>query len=139
MANIEEVGLTADDLVKFLATKFLTSTSVGNRNLRLTIADVTKQQLRNKNGGMEWKPVLVFTDGQQLPLNKTNLRAIKEKLGDNPAMWIGAVVNVFTDDSVIFEGKPALRVKVLKGPDPTPVVKKPEPVPTGPDYDDIPL
>ena len=118
MANTESRALTADDLVKFLATRFLSSTVVGTRNLQLTISQVKQQLLRDKNGGTEWKAVLVFSDGQQLPLNKTNLRTIKEKLGDDPAAWIGAVIRVFTDDSVKFEGKAALRVKVLKAPGP---------------------
>ena len=85
MANTESRALTADDLVKFLATRFLSSTVVGTRNLQLTISQVKQQLLRDKNGGTEWKAVLVFSDGQQLPLNKTNLRTIKEKLGDDPA------------------------------------------------------
>jgi hypothetical protein len=120
MAKSEVPPLTADDLAKFLATRFLTSTVVGTRDLQLKISHVNKQQLRDKNGGTEWKPVLVFTDGQQLPLNKTNLRAIKEKLGGDPAAWVGAVISVFTDDSITFEGKPALRVKVLKAAKPGP-------------------
>ncbi|MGV7215024.1 hypothetical protein [Bradyrhizobium sp. UFLA05-112] len=120
MANIEGKALTADDLVKFLATRFLSSTAVGTRNLQLTISGVEQQLLRDRNGRMEWKPVLVFSNGQQLPLNKSNLRTINEKLGDDPAAWIGAVTSVFTDDSITFEGKPALRVKVLKAAKPGP-------------------
>jgi hypothetical protein len=50
-------------------------------------------------------------------------------LGDDPAAWAGAVIEIFTDPTVIFDGKPALRVKVLKVP-----AKKPGP--KGPGSDD---
>ena len=126
----EGEDFTAEDLKKSLAAKFLSSTALGNRKLRLTISKVKKQELRSDNGGTELKPVLLFSDSpQELPLNKTNLRVLKEKLGDDPAAWAGAVIEIFTDPTVIFDGKPALRVKVLKAP-----VTKPGP--NGPGFDD---
>jgi hypothetical protein len=136
MAKLENAfdegeDFTADDLEGFLASRFLSSTVLGNRKLRLTIAKVTKQALRSdKNGGTELKPVLHFSDSpQQLPLNKTNLSVLNEKLGGDPAAWAGAVIEIFTDPTVKFDGKPALRVKVIKAP-----TRKPGP--TGPGSDE---
>jgi hypothetical protein len=126
----EGAVLTSADLDELLAARFLSSTAVGTRKLRLIIAKVTKKALRSDKNGTEMKPVLSFSDSpQELPLNKTNLRVLKEKLGDDPADWAGAVIEILTDATVIFDGKPALRVKVFKLP-----AKKPGP--KGPGSDD---
>jgi hypothetical protein len=126
----EGEDFTADDLEEFLKPKFLSSTTVGNRRLRRTIAGVKKLRLRSdKSGGTELKPVLHFSDSSELlPLNKTNLRMLKAELGD-PTDWAGAVIEIFTDPTVIFDGKPALRVKVIKVP-------ATKPGPNGPGSDD---
>ncbi|KGT73273.1 hypothetical protein MA20_45330 [Bradyrhizobium japonicum] len=127
----QEEDFTAEDLEKSLASKHLTSTVVGNRKLRLTISMVKKRKFKNEDGSTEIKPVLHFLESaSSLPLNKTNLRTMIAELGDKPQKWVGAVIGVFTDPTLIFNGKPALRVKVLKAP---------EPGPTDPDSDDIPL
>ena len=130
MAKEEDEDFTAEDLAKSLASKYLTSTAVGSRKLRLTVSKVKKQRFINEDGSSEIKPVLHFSDtSEMLQLNKTNRRTLKAELGDPPA-WVGAVIGVYTDPTLIFNGKPALRVKVLKAP---------EPGPTGPDSDDIPF
>ena len=103
-----------------LASKYLTSTAIGNRKLRLTVSKVKKQKFSNEDGSTEIKPVLHFSDSSQLlQLNKTNRRMLKAELGDPPA-WVGAVIGIFTDPTVIYNVQPALRVKVLKAPDPGP-------------------
>jgi hypothetical protein len=125
----EGEDFTTADLEKFLETKLLSSTVVGNRKLRLTASKLKKQELRSDNGGMELKPVLHFADSPQLlPLNKTNLRTLYAELGD-PQAWAGAVIGIFTDPTVIYNGQPALRVKVLKAP-------TTKPGPNGPGSDD---
>jgi hypothetical protein len=114
----EEKDFTAEDLEKSLASKYLTSTALGDRKLRLTVSKVKKQEFSNEDGSKEIKPVLHFSDSSQmLQLNKTNRRTLKAELGDPPA-WVGAVIGIFTDPTVIYNGKPALRVKVLKAPGP---------------------
>jgi hypothetical protein len=122
----EGEDFTANDLEGFLAAKLLSSTVLGNGKLRRTIDKVKKQKLRSdKNGGTELKPVLHLDSSQLLVLNKTNLRTLKMELGGDPAAWAGAVIEIFTDPTVMFDGKPALRVKVLRAP-------TPKPGPTGP-------
>jgi hypothetical protein len=113
----EGEDFTAEDAREFLAPKFLSSTVVGARKLRLTISKVKKQQLRiDKNGGTELKPVVHFCDSAQLlPLNMSNLATLNAELGD-PKTWAGAVIGVSTDPTVKFNGTPALRVKVLEAP-----------------------
>jgi len=129
LINTSAGDFTAEDLEEFLATKLLSSTVVGNRMLRRTASKLKKQELRSDNGGTELKPVLHFADSPQLlPLNKTNLRTLYAELGD-PQVWAGAVIGIFTDPTVTYNGKPALRVKVLKAP-------ATKPGPDGPGFDD---
>jgi len=84
----------------------------------------------DKSGGTKLTPVLHFQLPHLglLPLNKTHLRTLKAELGDPPA-WVGADIGIFADPTVIFDGKAALRVKVLKAP-------ATKPGPNGPDFDD---
>src|SRR6516165_4850001 len=115
---------TADDLVESLETKFLSGTTLGNRRLRLTIAGVKKMPLRDpKTGQTEKKPVLGFTNGQLLALNKINRQVLRDALGDDPSKWIGAVVEVRTESTSM---GPGIRLNVTKS-------KKPGPAPTDPD------
>jgi hypothetical protein len=130
----EGKDFTADDLEEFLSPKFLSASAVGNRRLRRTSAGVKKLGLRSDKGsGTEWKPVMRFSDSSELlPLNKTNVRTLKAALGD-PTAWAGAVVEIFTDPTIMYDGKPALRVKVIRAP-------TTKPGPTGPGSDnDIPF
>jgi hypothetical protein len=123
---------TADDLEDNLQSKFLSGTSLGNNKLRLTITGVKNMPLRDsKTGNTEKKPVLGFTNGQLLPLNKTNLRSLKEKLG-NPAKWPGAMLDIYTETTSM---GPGIRLSVVTGSK-----TKSVPVSTDPDMnDDIPF
>jgi hypothetical protein len=120
----EGENFTAKDLAEILFTKILSPTLLGNHKVRLTIAKVKKLESRSDNGGTELTAVLHFSECShvRLPLDKTNLRELA-RLGD-PAAWVGAVIEISTVK--FFDGKPALRVKVLKapatkpGPDSTP-------------------
>jgi hypothetical protein len=120
---------TADDLEDNLQSKFLSGTSLGGKRLRLTAAGVKNMPLRDsKTGNIEKKPVLGFTNGQLLPLNKTNLRMLKEKLGD-PSKWPGAILDVYTETTSM---GPGIRLNVISKS------KKPGPASTDLD-DDIPF
>ena len=120
---------TADDLVESLETKFLSGTTLGNRRLRLTIAGVKKMPLRDpKTGQTEKKPVLGFTNGQLLALNKINRQVLRDALGDDPSKWIGAVVDVRTESTSM---GPGVRLNVIS-------TAKKESSSTGMD-DDIPF
>jgi hypothetical protein len=133
MVNYEDVidegeDFTAKDLGEFLSTKILSAAWLGKSKVQRTISKVKKQKLRTDNGGTVLKPVLHFSDRHlPLPLDKTNLGELAQ-LGD-PAAWVGVVIGIFTDPTVIVDGEPALRVKVLKVP-----VRKPGP--NGPGFDD---
>jgi hypothetical protein len=125
----EGEDFTAEDMEEFLAPKYLTSTALGNRKLRLTISKVKKREFPSEGGGTEVKPVLHFADSSQpLRLNNTNLRTLSAELGD-PQTWPGAVIGVSTDPTVKFNGIAALRVKVLNAP-------TAKPGPNGPGSDD---
>ena len=92
-------------MVESLETKFLSGTTLGNRRLRLTIAGVKKMPLRDpKTGQTEKKPVLGFTNGQLLALNKINRQVLRDALGDDPLKWIGAVVEVRTESTSMGPG-----------------------------------
>ena len=69
--------------------------------------------LKNNRGEEQIKPVLEFTDGEQLVLNKTNASAISRALGsDETDDWKGRKITLYTTD-VEFRGDwvHAIRVK----------------------------
>jgi hypothetical protein len=119
---------TTEDLAESLETKFLSGKSLGNRRLRLTNAGVKNMPLRDpKTGQTEKKPVLAFTNGKLLTLNKVNRQALKDALGDDPSKWLGAVVEVRTESTSM---GPGIRLSVISKS------KKPGPASTDPEMDD---
>jgi hypothetical protein len=113
MRSEAEETPSAADLDAIYGSKFLSGSDLGDSRLKLRIAKVRKEELRNKDG-IEMKFVLYF-DGssRRLVLNKTNSRALARALGDAPANWIGASVSLRADHEVTFGGKPSLRLEVL--------------------------
>jgi hypothetical protein len=111
----EGEDFTAEDLEEFLSPIFLWAATRGGSKYAPIIAGVMKLELRS---GTELTPALHFSNFTRwLPLNKTHLRTLKAELGD-PPVWVGAVIGIHADRAVIVHGKPALRLKVLKAPEP---------------------
>ena len=74
------------DMRKY-ASSFIRFEDVRDGNLQKTVS-------RNEEGDYE-RPVLTFTDGDQLTLNKTNVRALRKAYGDNGRDWIGKVIELY--------------------------------------------
>ena len=107
---------TEADLNQLYGSRFLSAADVGNRKIRTKIEKVRKEHLRNGDGTKRVRFVL-HLDGIDKPmvLNVTNVNALIEKLGRNPATWIGTPVGIYVDANVTYGGKrvAGLRLRVL--------------------------
>jgi hypothetical protein len=107
---------TEADLNQVYGSKFLSAADVGSRKIRTKIERARKEDLRNGDGTKRVKFVL-HLGGVDKPmvLNATNVDALIEKLGRNPANWIGALIGIYVDPNVTYGGKrvAGLRPRVL--------------------------
>ena len=121
---------TAADLNAIYGARFYSGSDLGAQQPILTIDSVCVEDLRNKDG-TEKKFVLHFVESTKvLALNKTNIRTLVKALGNDPAKWVGATIQLHADHEITFGGKPSLRLTVIKAP---------EPGLSGPDPDYIPF
>ena len=89
---------TEADLDACYGSKYLSATEVGDRKIRTKIERIRKQALPQQGGGTRIKFILSFsTLDKELVLNATNKNALVDRLGRNPADWIGAEVGLFTE------------------------------------------
>jgi hypothetical protein len=74
--------------------------------LRATIAGCTIRSVGMEDNA-EDKPVLTFREGyiKAMPLNTTNWNIIEAVYGDDSDGWVGKVVEIWHDPSVMFKGK----------------------------------
>jgi len=104
---------TAADLDAIYGARFFTGYDLGDRRPALTIVKVSVEELRSKES-TDKKFVLHFEESTKvLALNKTNTRALVKVLGNVPAKWIGAVIQLHADHEITFGGKPSLRLEVV--------------------------
>ena len=117
--DFEEHGLdtpTEADLNQAYGSKFLSAADVGTRKIRTKIERVRPEDLRNGDGTKRVRFVLHLGGiDKPMVLNVTNVNALIEKLGRNPASWKGASVGVYVDPNVTYGGKrvAGLRLQVL--------------------------
>ena len=107
------------DMKKFAGSAFIKLESVGDGVLIKTIIDVTEGQFG--------RPVLTFSDGSRLTLNKTNVGALLT-FGDSSKDWLGKRVEIYAgvvsyngSDTNSVRVKPASSASKKKqddGPDP---------------------
>jgi hypothetical protein len=122
---------TEADLDACYGSKYLSATEVGDRKIRTKIERIRKQALPQQGGGTRLKFILSFsTLDKELVLNATNKNVLVDRLGRNPADWIGAEVGLFTEPTVM-AGKPTkgLRLRVLNKPSGTAPTSKQVPKP----------
>jgi hypothetical protein len=97
---------TEADLDACYGSKYLSATEVGDRKIRTKIERIRKQALPQQGGGTRLKFILSFsTLDKELVLNATNKNVLVDRLGRNPADWIGADVGLFTEPTNM-AGKP---------------------------------
>lgn len=81
----------------------------------LTIAGVTTESMKTKDGAEEEKPVLLFSDSKPMVMNVTNARAIQSLYGDETDAWTGKPVTLYTAEVAAFgETTQAIRIRDAK-------------------------
>jgi len=123
---------TEADLDQAYGSKFLPAADVGNRKSRTTIAKVRKMDLRGSDGTNRVKFVLQLEGiDKLLVLNSSNMNELVEKLGRKPADWIGALVEIYVDPNVTYNGKrvAGLRLRVISPSTTAKTAVSPEPPP----------
>ena len=117
---------TEADLDTLYGSKFLSTGDLGDRRMKTKILKIRKEELRADNGKTRKKFVL-FLEGIDKPmvLNATNKDALVDKLGKNPANWIGAGIGIYVDPNVNYAGKrvKGLRLTVIIPPKASPAPK----------------
>ena len=120
-------------------SKYLKADDLQGREVRVTISHVDREKL-----GDEFKPVIYFVGKDRgVVANKTNCYTIAAAYGDDTDDWHGHEIILF---SVMTEygGKttPAIRCRIPTARDNKPVIKRPDPISSGPAHalnDEIPF
>ena len=92
-------------------SKYFNGTSL-DREKKFRIKITTEEVLTDKKGKQEKKLVVWFTNDERgLPLNKTNLRALKNAFGDDTADWKNKIIAMYP--VMASNDMQGLRVKIL--------------------------
>jgi hypothetical protein len=84
-----------------------------HEELTVTIQQVLMEEMENREGETETKPVIFFKGAKKgMVLNKTNFASIAFQCGDDTDAWAGKEITLYAPlVSAFGETKPALRVK----------------------------
>ena len=92
-------------------SKYFNGTSL-DREKKFRIKITTEEVLTDKKGKQEKKLVVWFTNDERgLPLNKTNLRALKNAFGDDTADWKNKIIAMYP--VMASNDMQGLRVKIV--------------------------
>lgn len=125
---------TEDDLAQCYGSKYAGADDIGNKKIRTRISKIRKEMMQQQGGKPARAKFVVYFTTLEKPmvLNATNKNALVDKLGKNPADWIGAEVGLYTEPTQ-YGGKPTrgLRLRVLGPSKPAakPVAPAPKPAP----------
>ena len=99
-------------------SKYVRAEDLKGKEVTLAIREVVIEEMENREGETERKPVLYFANAKKgMVLNKTNWGAISSLYGDESDNWTGLEITLYAPMVTAFgETKPALRVKVV-GPE----------------------
>lgn len=99
-------------------SKYVRAEDLKGQRVVLTISHLVMEEMENRDGETERKPVLYFEGKKKgLVLNKTNANAIASLYGDETDEWKGMDITLHTPMVTAFgETKPALRVLVEDEP-----------------------
>jgi hypothetical protein len=139
------------DLDECYGGKYLNAADLGDKRIRTRIVKVRKEPMQQKDGKPGRPKLVIYTTlDKPMVVNATNKNTLVDKLGGDPADWIGAEVGLLTEPTQ-FAGKPTrgLRLRVLNPPKAQPksvaaLPSKPAPKPAAaaeempPDYPDDP-
>ena len=99
-------------------SNYVKADDVLDNETEVTIKAVLPEEMENRSGEKEVKPVVVFSDYEKkFVLNKTNWNRIETLTGeDDSDSWVGHKIILTTEMVDAFgEIKPAVRVKMLTG------------------------
>jgi hypothetical protein len=101
----------SDDFDSVYGTRFISAADLGGRQKRVQIADVSVEELRQKDGSTKRKYVLSFNGGgKNLVLIKTNATRLVEAFGkprdlkDARKKWGNQVVDLYVEPTAFGDG-----------------------------------
>ena len=86
--------------------KYLKAADFQGRDIKLTITKIQNEQLKQTDGGKKQSWVVYFaetaesakknkTEEKRFCMNKTNAKAIAEKLGNDADKWVGKQITLY--------------------------------------------
>lgn len=88
--DMNDINIYATDLFMYIEGGM-----IGDKEVTLTITDITLETMRSNERGQQSKPCLHFAEKQKmLVLNKTNVKVIADVLGPQTGAWAGAKVTL---------------------------------------------
>jgi hypothetical protein len=122
---------TEADLDSLYGSKYASAADVGDKKIRTRISKIRKEMMQQQGGKPERAKFVLYLASLEKPmvLNATNKNTLVEKLGKNPADWIGADIGILAENTT-YAGKPVkgLRLRVLSPPKTAkPPTAKPKP------------
>jgi hypothetical protein len=101
----------SDDFDDLYGSKYLSAADLGGRQKRVQIADVSVEELRQKDGSTKRKYVLAFGGGgKKLVLNKTTATQLVQAFGkprdpkDARKKWGNQVVDLYVEPTAFGDG-----------------------------------
>jgi hypothetical protein len=77
-------------------SKWLKAADLAGKSAVLKVATATMEELKAPDGSRDTKLVVRFANtSKALVVNKTNLHALGEALGDNTEAWIGQTIEAY--------------------------------------------
>jgi hypothetical protein len=113
------VVLTEDDVAGLYGSQHLSADEVGDRKLRWTIDNVSKEIMPARDNKPAKEKLVLSFEGQKktLVLNTTNFNMLKATISRHPGEWVGAVIGIYTEmTSFAGQAKKGIRLKVIKPP-----------------------
>jgi hypothetical protein len=120
-ANPDAEKILMPHISQMLSSKYLTRSDVEQAGgpVKVTIRGVQPEQFRGQGGmGAETKWVIYFSEAKKgLKLNATNIRTLAAAFGEQSESWVGKVVRLYVDSSVMMAGQVVggLRIQTPRG------------------------
>ena len=115
---------TDTDFDDIYGSKYFSVSDLHGEQPRRKIGKVDVAELKEKDGSTKRKFVVFFEgEDKALVLNKTNAQKLAQTYGKDRTMWVGAVVELYSEMTSL--GKEGVRVRPLRKPA-TPAQPDPE-------------
>ena len=104
-------------ITDMMESKYLKQGDIADGEAVVTIKKVGKANIAREDEPAEYKWLVRFAEFERpMVLNRTNIEALGEILGDESDDWIGQSVVVYVDENVSYAGKRVggLRIKAVR-------------------------